>query len=264
MWDVTPNTLKLPDSYTFLIALADSIDNCLQGRMIRICRWGSYYRSSNKFGETHLLQIIRRHGNCSSKFLKQETTGLTSFPDYLVLHMRTFFMEEGWVLKKLDVYIDVPDVIDISHMRSKGLHPGEELLPEEVESSPSADDNIVSHLIAMGLNNIHCKKAAINTSNAGVEEAMNWLLSHMDDPDIDDPISESVPLTVDQSQVDTLVSFGFQEDIAINALKASGGNIEKSTDYIFSNPNASAPSDMDATSSGAECSADGGLPDGGG
>lgn len=66
-------------------------------------------------------------------------------------------MEEGWVPKKLgilhtsefallsdvriwlivflsvfrlDVYIDVPDVINISHMRSNGLQPGEELLPE--------------------------------------------------------------------------------------------------------------------------------------
>lgn len=30
----------------------------------------------------------------------------------------------------LDVYIDVPDTIDISNMRSKGLQPGEELLPD--------------------------------------------------------------------------------------------------------------------------------------
>lgn len=30
----------------------------------------------------------------------------------------------------VDVYIDVPDTIDISHMRSKGLQPGEELLPD--------------------------------------------------------------------------------------------------------------------------------------
>lgn len=29
-----------------------------------------------------------------------------------------------------DVYIDVPDIIDISHMRSKGHQPGEELLPD--------------------------------------------------------------------------------------------------------------------------------------
>ena len=29
------------------------------------------------------------------------SAGLTSFPDYLVLHMRKFVMEEGWVPKKL-------------------------------------------------------------------------------------------------------------------------------------------------------------------
>jgi uncharacterized UBP type Zn finger protein len=34
----------------------------------------------------------------------------------------------------------------------------------------------------MGFNYVRCQKAAINTSNTGVEEAMNWLLSHMDDP----------------------------------------------------------------------------------
>ena len=30
----------------------------------------------------------------------------------------------------LDVYIDVPDIIDLSQMRSKGPQTGEELLPE--------------------------------------------------------------------------------------------------------------------------------------
>lgn len=34
----------------------------------------------------------------------------------------------------------------------------------------------------MGFGQLPCEKAAIYTSNAGVEEAMNWLLSHMDDP----------------------------------------------------------------------------------
>jgi len=39
----------------------------------------------------------------------------------------------------------------------------------------------VSQLASMGFNYLHCQKAAINTSNTGVEEAMNWLLSHKDD-----------------------------------------------------------------------------------
>ncbi|KAL6202238.1 hypothetical protein ACLB2K_025947 [Fragaria x ananassa] len=212
-----------------------------------------------------------------STALKAKTTavksaGLMSFPDYLVLHMRKFVMEEGWVPKKLDVYIDVPDIIDISHMRSKGLQHGEELLPESVPgeeeepTKPVADGNIVTQLVSMGFNYLHCQKAAINTSNAGVEEAMNWLLSHMDDPDIDAPISQGGgQIVVDQSKVDMLISFGFQEDIARAALKASGGDIEKATDWIFNNPGASVSTDMDATTSDTTpTSADLGLPDGGG
>lgn len=44
-----------------------------------------------------------------------------------------------------------------------------------------------------------------------------------------------------------------------------GGDIEKATDWIFNNPDASASSDMDATSSGtAQALVDAGLTDGGG
>ncbi|GLT83414.1 hypothetical protein SLE2022_017050 [Rubroshorea leprosula] len=202
-----------------------------------------------------------------------KTAGLTSFPDYLVLHMRKFVMEAGWVPKKLDVYIDVPDVIDISHMRSKGLQPGEELLPEgvpegEVQASYLvADENIVSQLVSMGFNHHHCQKAAVNTLNAGVEEAMNWLLSHMDDPDIDAPIStgaQGSEAPIDQSKVDTLIAFGFHEELARKALKASGGDIEKATDWIFNNPDASTSSDMDTSTSDntTPTTVDMGLPDG--
>ncbi|XP_058209961.1 ubiquitin carboxyl-terminal hydrolase 14-like isoform X2 [Rhododendron vialii] len=202
-----------------------------------------------------------------AKVTATKTAGLISFPDYLVLHMRKFVMEAGWVPKKLDVYIDVPDTIDISDMRSKGIQPGEELLPEPVaedmaEPKVLADDDIVSQLVSMGFNNLHCQKAAINTSNAGVEVAMNWLLSHMDDADIDAPISQE-PQSVDQSKVDTLVSFGFQEDVARKALKASGGDIEKATDWIFNPTNVSSSSDMDVSSSTTSI-ADSPLPDGGG
>ncbi|TKY66727.1 Ubiquitin carboxyl-terminal hydrolase 14 [Spatholobus suberectus] len=122
-----------------------------------------------------------------------------------------------WSSNKLDVYIDVPDIIDISHMRSKGHQSAEELLPDE---------------------------------------------------DIDIPISKghgSETLTVvDQSKVDILISFGFQEEIARKALKASGGDIEKATDWIFNNPDASVSSMDAATSNAASTPNDFDLPDGGG
>ncbi|CAN1154302.1 Ubiquitin carboxyl-terminal hydrolase 14 [Linum perenne] len=208
-----------------------------------------------------------------AKTVAIKKAGLTSFPDYLVLHMRKFVMEEGWVPKKLDVYIDVPDIIDISHMRSKGLQPGEEMLPDsgpetEAESNEVvANEDIVVQLMSMGFDHIRCQKAAINTSNAGIEEAMNWLLSHMDDPDIDAPITRGSERAdvVDQSKLDTLISFGFEEEVARKALKASDGDIEKATDWIFNNPGASGPSDMDTnTSSSTAATANVGLADGGG
>ncbi|KAG8637102.1 hypothetical protein MANES_15G081800v8 [Manihot esculenta] len=189
--------------------------------------------------------------------------GLTSFPDYLVLHMRKFVMEEGWVPKKLDVYVDVPDIIDIR----------EELLPDDtpeakVESDKLlANEDIVSQLVSMGFNHLHCEKAAINTLNAGVEEAMNWLLLTWTIQNIDVPISQEPKHVevVDQSKIETLISFGFQEEITRKALKASGGDIEMATDWIFNNPDASVSSDMDATTSSIKAIQDDtGLPDGGG
>uniref|UniRef100_A0A0E0BY01 ubiquitinyl hydrolase 1 n=1 Tax=Oryza meridionalis TaxID=40149 RepID=A0A0E0BY01_9ORYZ len=209
----------------------------------------------------------------NSKTTAIKTAGFKTFPDYLVLQMRKFVMEAGWVPKKLDVYVDVPDIIDISHMRSKGIQPGEELLPEGASGDnkaepvhPVASEDIVSQLASMGFNYLHCQKAAISTSNTGVEEAMNWLLSHMDDPDINDPISkdsQAAEQTVDETSVQTLVSFGFQEDVARKALAASGGNIERATDWIFSHPEASSSVPTDSSTSNMEDD-DAHIPDGSG
>jgi hypothetical protein len=48
-------------------------------------------------------------------------------------------------------------------------------------AGPIANPGIVSALEDMGFPRVCCEKAAINTQNAGVEEAMNWLLAHMED-----------------------------------------------------------------------------------
>lgn len=56
-----------------------------------------------------------------------------------------------------------------------------------------------------------------------------------------------------------MVGYGF----CLTSWDWQGGDIEKATDWIFSNPDAAGSSDMDATTSSAP-SADAGLPDGGG
>ncbi|MCO5567197.1 hypothetical protein L7F22_020885 [Adiantum nelumboides] len=190
-----------------------------------------------------------------------KSSRLASFPDYLVLHMRKFVMEAGWIPKKLDVFVDVPDILDISFLRSQGLQPNEELLPESTDdgpqAGPAANELIVSQLMEMGFPRVRCEKAAINTSNAGLDHAMQWLLSHMDDPDIDVPLDIAhskkgagpASVAVNQEHVETLVSFGFQPDQARRALRETGGDVERAAEWIFTHPDEISAMDVDADNS---------------
>lgn len=56
------------------------------------------------------------------------------------------------------------------------------------KSSNEPDSSIVSSLMDMGFPEPRCQKAALATSNGGVEVAMDWIMQHMDDADIDDPV----------------------------------------------------------------------------
>jgi uncharacterized UBP type Zn finger protein len=57
---------------------------------------------------------------------------------------------------------------------------GHRWIPEQ--AGPVADEAIVSELVDIGFPKVRCEKAAIQTLNTGVEETMNWILAHMDDP----------------------------------------------------------------------------------
>ncbi|NXP42206.1 UBP13 hydrolase, partial [Leiothrix lutea] len=58
------------------------------------------------------------------------TSRFASFPEYLVVQIKKFTFGLDWIPKKLDVSIDMPDFLDISHLRARGLQPGEEELPD--------------------------------------------------------------------------------------------------------------------------------------
>lgn len=136
----------------------------------------------------------------------------------------------------------MPDELDLGGLRGTGLQEGEQLLPEESGvSAPSAapvqaDAGIVSQLVAMGFPEVRANKAAIKTGNSGAEAAMNWLLEHMDDPDIDQPLPASSSLSASSlnEAVETIAAMGFTRNQAIKALKATNNNVERAMDWIFS------------------------------
>jgi len=54
----------------------------------------------------------------------------------------------------------------------------------------------------MGFLENRIEKALLATSNRGMEPAMEWLLSHADDPDIDDPIPEVEESTKEEQPIE--------------------------------------------------------------
>lgn len=126
------------------------------------------------------------------------TTRLASFPDYLLLHLKKFTMREDWTPIKLDVAVDMPESIQLSGLRGKGLLPGEEPLPDLQGDPPPLllDENVVRALTDMGFPPDSAKKAVYFTQNQGLEPATNWIMEHIGDSDFADPF---VPPGVERS-----------------------------------------------------------------
>lgn len=202
----------------------------------------------------------------NGKTTANKSLGLKTFPNFLMLQMRKFTLTENWQPKKLDVLIDAPDTLDLTFLRSSGMQPGEEAMPSgPVEAPLEPDASIVNNLMNMGFGFEACRKAAYNTQNSGVEAAMEWVLQHMDDPDLNEPLVTAAPSTgapaacsVSPENVEMLQAMGFTAKQARKALSKTDDNLERAADWVFSH--AAELDEEDA----APVSAVSDLPDGAG
>uniref|UniRef100_A0A674J0E1 Ubiquitin carboxyl-terminal hydrolase n=1 Tax=Terrapene triunguis TaxID=2587831 RepID=A0A674J0E1_9SAUR len=195
-----------------------------------------------------------------------KTSRFASFPEYLVVQIKKFTFGLDWIPQKLDVSVDMPDLLDINHLRATGLQPGEEELPDmappiiipddpKVSSlvAPDIDESSVMQLAEMGFPLEACRKAVYYTGNMGAEVAFNWIIAHMEEPDFAEPLA--IPgyggvasagaaglgaIGLDnqppEEMVALITSMGFQRNVAIQALKATNNNLEHALDWIFSHP----------------------------
>jgi len=130
-----------------------------------------------------------------------KTSRFASFPEYLVVQIKKFTFGLDWVPKKFDVSIDMPDLLDINHLRARGLQPGEEELPDisppivipddskdrlmnQLIDPSDIDESSVMQLAEMGFPLEACRKAVYFTGNMGAEVAFNWIIVHMEEPAI--------------------------------------------------------------------------------
>jgi ubiquitin carboxyl-terminal hydrolase 5/13 len=134
------------------------------------------------------------------------------------------------------------------------------LLSETATPAFVPNESIVMQLMEMGFPQARCVKAVFHTKNAGIEEASNWLFSHMGDPDIDEPLvleqpkssTSSSSSAVNEESVAMLVSMGFTTEKATQALKSTNNDLERATEWIFSH--ADDPEPAPASSSNAASS----------
>ncbi|VDM35633.1 unnamed protein product [Hydatigera taeniaeformis] len=172
----------------------------------------------------------------------QRTTALRSsrlvtFPDILCVQMLKFTLSENWLPRKLNVAIQLdPNSpadgrphsgwrLDLSDLRALGgLQPGEEAMPSEAtdhlhESAATADEAVMEQLQSMGFTRNACLRACLATAS-NVEAASNWLMEHLDDSDLNDPISGTTSspnasgVTVDTGALATLLEMGITEDLS--------------------------------------------------
>ncbi|MCJ1267548.1 hypothetical protein MMC22_007433, partial [Lobaria immixta] len=184
--------------------------------------------------------------SCGSKDGFSKRSLFKTFPAVLAVNARRFEIV-NWVPTKIDVPVVVGDGgFDMDIYKSEGLQNGEELLPEGTEtSSPQfvPNEGALSQLEAMGFPRVRCEKALHATGNSDSEAAMNWLFSHMEDPDIDTPLNlgggggeQTGGTSIDPESIEMLGAMGISAPQARKALKETGGDVTRALDWVFSHP----------------------------
>ena len=165
-----------------------------------------------------------------------KTTRITSFPPYLMVHLRRYYIGEDWTPKKLDVLVEMPDRISLEGLRSAGQQAGEELQPETdgnaANGEEEADELLVAQLVSMGFPESKCKRAALSTGNKDVEAAMEWLLTHGDEEEPAAAVASDSGANAES--IAMLEGMGFGAERAKAALAACGNNMERAVDWLFS------------------------------
>lgn len=173
-----------------------------------------------------------------------------TFPAVLAVNARRFELV-NWVPTKQDVPVIVNDeAFSFDTYKSKGMTDDETPLPDDPDTGGSSNkwvpnEAALSMLEAMGFPRNRCEKALNATGNEDPEAATTWLFAHMEDSGIDDPVDFNADSgaggasnAADPEKIENLGAMGFSAPQARQALKETGGDMERAVDWLFSHPDA--------------------------
>lgn len=141
-------------------------------------------------------------------------TRFKTFPEYLTVHLKRYYLDEHWMPKKLDACVNMPLNLDLEHLRSKGLQPGEVVMADNDNDNNTGSSNIINNnrensassaagagavvpdagivkqLMDMGFSENGSKRAAIATNNSSTQANVEWVFAHMSEANFNDPVEE--------------------------------------------------------------------------
>jgi len=134
--------------------------------------------------------------------------------------------------------------------------PMQSLEEEQVPVTIEVDPDSLKQLQEMGFPEGRAKKALLlNRMNASL--AMEWLLEHDGDPDLDEPLSQdqmrqlsgrrNAPFTPDPAAIAKLKDMGFQEEDIAQALRVTNNNSEAACAYLLGEGGAESEFSLDDT-----------------
>ena len=177
-----------------------------------------------------------------------KSVSISRFPRYLVIKMQRYLLDDEWKPFKVDCAVDLPDEIDLEHLRATGLREGDVEMADAREADDDDDTSVLVEVIQglteMGFHPHACVKAARATRGQGCNTtvAMEWLLSHMEDPDINDaPDDEEeeaktqadVPRQEVSAAAQGLMGMGFSQSQAEYALVQTDGSPDAAAEWLF-------------------------------
>eukprot|EP00727_Mastigamoeba_balamuthi_P009626 m51a1_g5286 putative ubiquitin carboxyl-terminal hydrolase 5 isoform x2 (815) ;mRNA; f:193959-197068 len=191
-------------------------------------------------------------------------TRMASFPQLLAVQMRRYVVGADYQPRKLDALVEMPDVLDLEALRAPGgPQDGELPLDDPAVAAPAPaapaaqgsgsvapDEAIVAQLVSMGFPASQCARAAVAAGNRNVDAAMDWLLSHMDDPEEPSAAAAAPAAAAQAAQaaqgapavapevVEMLCGMGFTEPQVRRALASTGGDAERAADWLLSHADA--------------------------
>lgn len=223
------------------VKLVDQVTEFIQ---IPLIRMEESQTIEDRLRDYFAEELIEFHcPTCKEVTLATKTTGFVTLPQTLILNpTRTEII--NWQPSKTSDQLVVPGirndaVLDITCYSAKGKLEDEIEFAEEGSESFSFNESALVQLKEMGFSEGAAKRALYASNNTDSETAMNWLLQHLDDPDLNDdfvpPSNAQGAEKVDNTSLDDMIAMGLDPKLCRKALLLNNGNVPLSVEWVFSN-----------------------------